>query len=232
VIWVWQSTGITQHNTTNLATLWGSGTHTAPFSFTNTFNNPGNFPYECSIHVAFGMTGAVVVASANLPPTVAITNPVSGTVFAAPASVTLQASAADSDGSVTNVQFLVGSAVLTNKATAPFSATTNSLPAGSYTLFAVASDNLGATATNQITISVVTPVLVQISAAKAAPPAGFTFSFSANTGLNYIVQRSTNLSSPWITLLTNRAGSSSINFTDQNATFNEGFYRVGRLPNP
>ncbi len=54
------------------------------------------------------MKGTIIVAAANVPPTVTITNPASGTVFAAPASVTIQASASDSDGTVTNVQFLVG----------------------------------------------------------------------------------------------------------------------------
>src|ERR1035441_8600574 len=104
------------------------------------------------------MKGTIIVASPNVPPTVSITNPVSGTVFAAPANVTIQASVSDTNGMVTNVQFLVGASVVTNKATAPFSAVTNNLAAGSYTLFAIASDNNGATATNQVAISVVTPV--------------------------------------------------------------------------
>jgi chitinase len=142
-----------------------------------------------------------------LPPTVTITNPASGTVFAAPANVTIQASASDSDGTVTNVQFLVGANVVTNKATAPFSAVTNNLAAGSYTLSAIASDNSGAKATNQVTISVVTPVSVLLSAPQPVPPAKFRFSYTANTGLSYIVQRSTNLASPnWTTLVTNTGG--------------------------
>jgi chitinase len=179
------------------------------------------------------MKGTILVASPNVPPTVSITNPVSGTVFAAPANVTIQAPASDTDGTVTNVQFLVGSTVLSNAATAPFSAVTNNLAAGSYTLSAIASDNNGATATNQVTISVVTPVSVLLSAPQGLPPANFHFSYTANVGLRYIVQRSTNLLSPnWTTLVTNMAGSGSINFTDLNATFNPGIYRVGRLPNP
>jgi hypothetical protein len=179
------------------------------------------------------MTGAVIVAAANLPPTVSITNPASGTVFAAPANVNIQASASDSDGTVTNVQFRVGANVVTNKATAPFFGVTNNLAVGSYTLFAIASDNNGATATNQVAINVVTPVSVQLSAPQPVPPGEFRFSYTANAGLSYIVQRSTNLLSPnWATLVTNMAGSGSINFTDLNATFNPGFYRVGRLPNP
>jgi chitinase len=179
------------------------------------------------------MKGTIIVTSPNVPPSVTITNPVSGTVFAAPANVTIQASASDTDGTVTNVQFLVGSTVLSNDDADPFSAVTNNLAAGSYTLFAIASDNGGATGTNQINISVVTPVSVLLSAPQKLAPANYKFSYTANVGLSYIVQRSTNLlSTNWTTLVTNTAGSGSINFTDLNATVNPGFYRVGRLPNP
>jgi plastocyanin len=236
VIWTWAATHHSSTSGTNgvPSGLWDSGViSSTPHTFTNTFNSAGTFIYYCSIHFSMGMTGAVIVAAANLPPTVAITNPASGTVFAAPANVTIQASASDSDGTVTNVQFLVGANVVTNDPTAPFSAVTNNLVAGSYTLFAIASDNNGATATNQVTISVVTPVLVLLSAPPLLPPGEFSFTYTANAGLSYVVQRSTNLLSfNWTTLITNTASSGSINFTDLNATFNPGFYRVGRLPNP
>jgi chitinase len=134
---------------------------------------------------------------------------------------------------VTNVQFLVGSTVLTNETTSPFAARANNLAAGSYTLSVIASDNDGATATNSVSITVVTPVPVNLSSPARSAAANFQFTYAANAGLNYIVQRSTNLASPnWSTLVTNLAGSSSVNFTDFNAPVNPGFYRVGRLPNP
>ena len=234
VLWTWNSTGITPHSTTSDTNgLWDSTSVPAPHTFTQTFTSAGTFLYHCTIHVTLGMKGTIIVAAANLPPSVTITNPVSGTVFTAPANVTIQASASDSDGTVTNVQFRVGANVVTNKATAPFFGVTNNLAAGSYTLFAIASDNNGATATNQVTISVVDPVSVLLSAPQPVPPGKFRFSYTANTGLSYIVQRSTNLLSPnWTTLVTNTAGSGSINFTDLDASFNPEFYRVGRLPNP
>jgi plastocyanin len=234
VLWTWNSTGITPHSTTSDTNgLWDSTSVPAPHTFTQTFTSAGTFPYHCTIHVTLGMKGTIIVAAANLPPSVTITNPVSGTVFTAPANVTIQASASDTNGTVTNVQFRVGANVVTNKATAPFFGVTNNLAAGSYTLFAIASDNSGTTATNQVAISVVTPVSVLLSAPQPVPPGKFRFSYTANTGLSYIVQRSTNLlSTNWITLITNTAGSGSVNFTDINATVNPGFYRIGRLPNP
>src|ERR1039458_8991423 len=243
VVWTWAATfHSTTSGTNGLAGddngvpsgLWNSGTITTlPHTFTNTFPVAGNFSYFCQVHYSFGMTGAVIVAAANLPPSVTITNPVSGTIFVAPANVTIHASASDTNGTVTNVQFRVGANVVANKATAPLFGVTNNLAAGSYTLFAIASDNSGATATNQVAISVVTPVPVLLSAPQGLPPANFYFSYTANVGLSYIVQRSTNLVwTNWITLITNTAGSGSVNFTDLNATVNPGFYRGGRLPNP
>ena len=229
VIWTWVGNN---HNTTNLSALWGSGTHNTGFLYTNRFTVAGSFPYECSIHVGLGMTGSIVVSAVNLPPSVSITNPAAGAVFAVPANVAMQVSASDSDGTVTNVQFLVDANILTNRASGPFTAVTNNLAAGSHTLRAVASDNGGAKATNSIAISVVAPATVLLSAQQTLPPGAFRFTYSANSGLNYVVESSTNLFSAWNPLVTNQAAGSSVNYTDVNATFGSGFYRVGRLPNP
>jgi len=240
VVWVWASSGATKHSSTSGTSgipsgLWGSLTNVMPYFFTNTFNSAGTYRYYCGIHFAspFFMTGAVVVATADLPPTVAITNPLSGTVFAVPANVTIQASASGNGGTVTNVQFLVDANVLTNVAAAPFSALTNSLAAGSHTLSAVASDNGGLKNTNTSTITVVVPVTMLLGAPQRPASTNFQFSYTANTGLVYVVQRSTNLiSANWTAILTNKAGSSPVTFTDLNATISPGFYRVGLLPNP
>ena len=233
VLWTWFG-GII-HNVTSTNSAWGASPTQSSGTFTNTFNSAGTYFYYCTVHgtPTSGMKGAVIVAAANVPPTVALTNPPNGTVLAAPANVTLQASASDSDGTVTNVQFRVDAGVVGNDTTAPYSAVANSLAAGGHTLTAIASDSGGATATNSVSISVVTPVAVQLSAPRPLPATKFRFTYTANAGLHYVVQRSTNLFSPiWTDLGTNQAGSSSVNFTDQNATFKQGFYRVGRLPNP
>src|SRR5258706_3710222 len=190
VIWTWPS-GSFNHNTVSSSSVWSSSVMSGPATFAFTFSSAGSFPYSCTVH---GFTGAINVIAANTPPTVTITNPASGAVFAAPANVTIQASAADPDvgGTVTNVQFVVGTTVLTNDNAAPFSAVTNNLAAGSYTLSAIASDNIGPKTTNTRTINVVTPVMTTLSVPVRVPPTNFQFSYSANTGLRYVVQRSTN----------------------------------------
>jgi len=232
VVWTWAGG---PHNVTSTNSAWSMSPTQSSGSFANTFSAAGPYFYYCTIHgtPTSGMKGEIIVNAPNVPPTVTLTNPPSGAVFAAPANVTLQASAADSDGSVTNVKFLVDANVLTNKPAAPFTAVTNNLAVGAHTLTAIASDNSGATATNSVSISVVNPVAVQLSAQQLLPPGRFRFTYTANTGLNYVIQRATDLSPPnWTALSTNKAGSSSINFTDQNATVNPGFYRVGLMPNP
>ena len=176
---VWSNAVLTAHDTTSSSGLWASAQLAQGKTYSYTFTNSGNYPYICAVHIVAHpeQTGTVSVASSgNLPPTVAITNPSSGTVFTAPANVTIQASATDSDGSVTNVQFLVGSTVLANVTTSPYAATTNGLPAGSYTLSTIASDNNGAKATNSISISVNNPPTVAIT----NPPSGTIFTASAN----------------------------------------------------
>ena len=122
---------------------------------------------------------------------------------------------------------------MTNKAAAPFSATTNNLAAGNYTLSAIAMDNGGLTTTNSVNISVVNPLTTSLSGPTAVSVTNFQFSYLVNTGLTYVVQFSTNLAAPnWISLVTNVAASNPVVFVDKHATNNPGFYRVGRMPNP
>lgn len=229
VIWAWNNTS-NLHSTTDTG-LWDSGLQAQPHFFTNIFNTAGTYNYFCSRHVGFGMTGQVIVSAPAQPPTLAITNPVSGAVLAAPASVTIQVAVTTGSSAVTNVQFLVGGSVLTNKTAAPFSATASNLAVNSYVLSAIAADSNGLKATNTASISVVTPVAVNLIAPASIPPMSFQFSYSANAGLRYVVERSTNFAN-WLALVTNTASASPVNFLDTNALSNPAFYRVVRLPNP
>ena len=232
VTWNWKGTG--SHSTTDTG-VWDSGAPVSgrqPFSFT--FANEGTFPYHCSnpFHISV-MTGSVIVlAVANTPPTVTITNPPDGTVLSAPATIALAASASDSNGgSVTNVQFFQGTTSLTNVTSSPYSVAVNNLGAGDYTFSAVATDNGGLRRTNAIVVHVVTPVSVVLSALQRPSPTSFQFSYSANVGLRYVVLRSGDLTS-FSPINTNTAASNPVTFLDNGAAGAENFYRVGRLPNP
>jgi len=167
----------------------------------------------------------------NALPTVAVTDPASGAVFSVPATLVMMAAASDSDGTVTNVQFLKDGVVFTNRASLPYSVTVSNLGAGSYALSAVASDNLGGKTTNTISVSAVTPVAIILSSPQRVSGTNFQFNYSANVGLKYVVEQSANLSS-WNSLGTNTAAGNPVTFVHTNASASPGFYRVGRLPNP
>ena len=97
-----------------------------------------------------GNTGAIV----NNPPAVALTSPSGGTVFTAPGNITLNASASDSDGSVSKVEFFANGAKLGEDSTAPYSFTWSGVSVGAYSFVAVATDNLGTSVTSAPPVNV------------------------------------------------------------------------------
>jgi endoglucanase len=83
-------------------------------------------------------------ATGNQSPRISITSPTPGTTFTAPATITVNAAASDSDGSVARVDFQLGS-MSASATTAPYSATFSNVLPGSYALSARVTDNQGAT---------------------------------------------------------------------------------------
>jgi RHS repeat-associated protein len=115
----------------------------------------------------------VVTTVPNAPPSVSLTLPADGATFTAPAAITLTASASDTDGSVSKVEFykdqgqgpqLIGTVNSTDSGHSGTNWTYNwaNVPAGTYTLTAKATDNLGATATAPVAPAHVT-ITVQSS---------------------------------------------------------------------
>src|ERR1041385_7649758 len=105
VVWTWVSDN---HNTQSSSGLWDSGIQNTGFVFTNTFPNPGSFPYFCIVH---GFTGNINVQT-PVGPAIAITSPTNGASFAAPAIVSIVAAVTDTNGTVTNVSFFDGGTFL------------------------------------------------------------------------------------------------------------------------
>ena len=144
------------------------GSGTVPTSCSHTYTTAGTFPYHCIPHQSRGMTGVViVVATANLPPQVALTMPTNNASFTAGANITLQADATDSGGSVAKVEFFADTTLLGTATAAPYTFTWTAVPAGSYTLTAKATDNLGATTTSAA-------VRITVSAANIPPTVAIT----------------------------------------------------------
>jgi hypothetical protein len=163
-------------------------------------------------------------------PAVTITNPANNAVFAAPANVKIGATATVAGGSVTNVAFFANTNLLGSAESAPFTITSGSLAAGSYALTAVATA-AGISATSSVVnIAVVSPIPIALSSPRITNNQ-FAFDYSANPGLSYVVQDSSNLID-WLPLVSNVPSSNSMHFTDSFTSNCARYYRVGRMPNP
>jgi hypothetical protein len=91
------------------------------------------------------------------PPTVAITSPANNTTYFAPFTVNITATAGDTDGTVTKVEFYRGATKIGEDTSAPYESTASGLGIGSYALTAVATDNLGNFTTSAVvTVSATT----------------------------------------------------------------------------
>ncbi|HEU4694957.1 MAG TPA: Ig-like domain-containing protein, partial [Vicinamibacterales bacterium] len=99
--------------------------------------------------------GSSTSTPTNSPPSVSMTAPASGATFTAPATITLSASASDTNGTIARVEFYSGTTRIGTDTSSPYSMSWPSVAAGSYTLKAVATDNAGAktsSATRTITV--------------------------------------------------------------------------------
>ncbi len=98
------------------------------------------------------------IAIVNQPPYVNISSPTKSTAFIAPATVTIEAVASDPDGSIRKVEFYQGTVKLGELTSSPYFYTWKEVPAGTYSLTAVATDNQ-----NLTTVSASVTVVVEKS---------------------------------------------------------------------
>lgn len=128
--------------------------------------------------------GVEVTVAENQAPSVSLVSPASGASYAAPAAIALAATAADSDGSIARVDFFAGSTPIGSATSAPYTATWTNVPAGSYTLTAVARDNTGALSTSApAAITVTAPVNQPPLVALTAPVGGSTFAAGSSISM-------------------------------------------------
>ncbi len=126
--------------------LWDSGGLTENQTFSHTFTTPGNYPYFCQPHFTFMTASVTVSAASNSPPTVAITSPTNNATISTTNPITISANVTD-DGFVAWVEFYDGPNSLGIDVVEPFSVTVT-LPPGSHSLTAVATDDIGASTTS------------------------------------------------------------------------------------
>lgn len=101
-------------------------------------------------------------APGNNAPSVSLTSPNNGSTFAEPATVGLNATAADSDGTITKVDFYRGSTLIGTAGNAPYTFTWSNVAAGNYAITAVATDDKGAVTSSA-------PVSITVSASSSLP---------------------------------------------------------------
>jgi hypothetical protein len=83
----------------------------------------------------------------NTPPTVSLTSPTNGAVLGT-GTVAMSAAASDPGGSVSKVDFYQGTTKLGTIITSPYTFNWNNVLSGTYSVYAVATDNQGLTATS------------------------------------------------------------------------------------
>jgi hypothetical protein len=121
-----------------------------------------------------------VAGAVNQPPIVSLTAPANGATFTAPATITVSATASDSDGTVTKVDFFAGATLIATDTTSPYGISWTNVAAGTYSLTAVATDNGGATRTSAA-------VTITVSGGTTTTSAVFTASADHNTLVTHYV---------------------------------------------
>jgi len=136
---------------------------------------------------------ATATVNVNAPPTVSLTAPANHSVFRAPATITLSANAADSDGTVAKVDFFDGATPVGTATAAPYSVTLTNVAAGTHSFTARATDNLGATTTSAaVSVTVDAPPTVSLTApannAIYSAPGNVTLTATATDAVGTIVK--------------------------------------------
>jgi len=115
----------------------------------------------------------------NQLPTASITSPAANASFTAPANVVITANANDSDGTISKVEFFNGTFKIGEATSAPYTMTWSSVPAGTYNLTAVATDNQGGQGSSSAVTIKVNTVQTNIAPSVAITSPANNASFTA-----------------------------------------------------
>jgi hypothetical protein len=174
----------------NGTTLLASDT-TSPYSLSWTVATAGNYSITAKATDNSGATttsaavAITVKAPTSTPPTVSITSPVNNATYTSPASITISATAADADGTVSKVDFYNGTTLLGTDATSPYSFNWINVATGNYVITAKATDNTSlAVMSAGISIVVKAPVPPTVSITAPANNATYTSPASVSITAN------------------------------------------------
>jgi hypothetical protein len=126
----------------------------------------------------FSVNGSACTG-ANKAPTVSLTSPASTGTYYAPATIPLAATAADTDGTVSKVEFYAGDTLLATDTSAPFEGSWATVPAGTYSITAKAYDNKNASTTSSpVSVKVLSGPTIVAAPATAQVKQGGTTTFA------------------------------------------------------
>lgn len=160
----------------------------------------------------------------NIAPTVSLTAPSNDSNRPALSDLILTADAADTDGSVVLVEFFEGGVKLGESTASPYEFTWPSVPIGTYTLTAVATDDLNeSTTSSPVTVN----VLPGVNSAAVSPMGQVTVGLTGAPGVHYAIQASDDLIT-WTTIGSFIATGTTETFPDPDPAMNQGhrFYRI------
>lgn len=174
-------------------------TTSAPFTFT--WSNPAigvdTLTAIATDSIGNSLTSAPVIIfvsnAGNKSPVVSITSPLNNASFLTTSSITINANANDSDGSIYKVDFYNGATLLGTSTSSPYTFTWSGMSAGNYSLTAIATDNGGLKDTSVVvTIIVSNPIKPTVSITSPAdnstftPPATITITADAEDSITTI----------------------------------------------
>jgi hypothetical protein len=175
---------------------------------------------------------AIVKSNAppNQPPSVTLTAPAEGAIFTAPANITLAADAFDTDGTISQVAFYANGTPIGTDNTAPYGALWSGAAAGTYSLTASATDNLGATTSSTAVNVTVNPPSIPAAPGSLAATAvsssqiNLTWTDLSSNEDGFIIER-TSAGSSWAEIA--RVGSNLTAYADVGLQPNTTYtYRV------
>lgn len=184
-------------------------------SFTTTNSSPSNFTLN-GVACTGGGTG-------NTPPTISLTSPTSGQSFPAGSSVQLAATASDSGGAVSRVEFRVDGNLVNTDTSSPYSFNATGLTSGNHTAQATAFDN-GSPALSTATANV--PFTIQGTQQLSISATPTTLSLAGGTSGTSIVRLSASPASP-VTVTITRSGSTAIAHSPTSVTLSSTTWNTG-----
>lgn len=157
----------------------------------------------------------------NKAPTVSISAPNNNASFTAPASITINAAATDSDGSIAKVDFYNGTTLLGSDNSSTYSHTWSNVAAGTYTIKVVATDDDGATAESSVTVTVTAATTCAASITASGSTSfcqGGSVTLTASQGTAYVWKNGSNQVGTSQAYTATATGSYTVEVTCSNGT--------------